>query len=90
VEDCLAAHPWWVFPIRVFGYVEQCLARILTRDDMVVMDNLPAHKVPGVREAIENVRATLRYLPQHSPDLNPIEMEWSCEPGKKIDQESGA
>jgi transposase len=36
-------------------------------------DNLPSHKVPGVREAIESAGATLRYLPQYSPDLNPIE-----------------
>jgi pimeloyl-ACP methyl ester carboxylesterase len=40
-------------------------------------DNLPAHKVPGVREAIEARGATLRYLPQYSPDLNPIEMPFS-------------
>jgi transposase len=41
------------------------------------MDNLPAHKVPGIREAIEARGATLRYLPQDSPDLNPIEMPFS-------------
>jgi transposase len=38
------------------------------------MDNLPAHKVYGVREAIEAVGAELRYLPAYSPDFNPIEM----------------
>src|SRR5262245_40559229 len=59
------------------AYVEQCLAPILKRDDIVVMDNLPAHKVPGVKEAIEAIGATLRYLPQYSPDLNPIEMPFS-------------
>jgi transposase len=37
------------------------------------MDNLSSHKVKGVREAIEAVGATLRYLPPYSPDLNPIE-----------------
>jgi transposase len=37
------------------------------------MDNLPAHKVQGVREAIEGRRARLLYLPPYSPDLNPIE-----------------
>jgi transposase len=37
------------------------------------MDNLPAHKVAGVREAIEAVGAILLYLPPYSPDLNPIE-----------------
>ena len=37
------------------------------------MDNLPAHKAAGVREAIEARGAVLRYLPQYSPDLNPID-----------------
>jgi transposase len=55
------------------AYVEQCLAPTLGRGDIVVMDNVPAHKVEGVREAIESVGATLRYLPPYSPDLNPIE-----------------
>ena len=41
------------------------------------MDNLPAHKAAGVREAIEARGAVLRYLPQYSPDLNPIEMPFS-------------
>jgi transposase len=41
------------------------------------MDNFPSHKVPGVREAIESVGATLRYLPQYSPDLNSIEPSFS-------------
>jgi transposase len=59
------------------AYVEQSLAPALKRKDIVVMDNLPAHKVPGVREAIEARGATLRYLPQYSPDLNPIEMPFS-------------
>jgi transposase len=59
------------------AYVEQCLAPTLKRNDIVAMDNLPAHKVPGVNEAIEAVGATVRYLPQYSPDLNPIEMPFS-------------
>ena len=59
------------------AYVGQCLVPTLKRDDIVVMDNLPAHNVPGVRKAIEKARATLRYLPQYSPDLNPIEMPFS-------------
>jgi transposase len=41
--------------------------------DIVIMDNLPAHKVTGVREAIEDAGASLIYLPPYSPDLNPIE-----------------
>jgi transposase len=41
--------------------------------DIVSMDNLAAHKVQGVRQAIEAKGAQLRYLPPYSPDLNPIE-----------------
>ena len=42
--------------------------------DIVIADNLSAHKVAGVRQAIERVGATLCYLPPYSPDLNPIEL----------------
>jgi transposase len=51
-------------------YIEQCLAPTLKHGDIVVIDNLPAHKVLGVKEAIEAAGATLQYLPQYSPDLN--------------------
>jgi transposase len=59
------------------AYVEQCLAPTLKPKDIVVVDNLASHKVAGVAEAIEAAGATLRYLPQYSPDLNPIEMPFS-------------
>jgi transposase len=59
------------------AYVRQALAPTLRRKDIVMMDHLGAHKVAGVREAIEAVGATLRYLPKYSPDLNPIEMSFS-------------
>jgi transposase len=59
------------------AYVEQCLVPTLRRDDIVVMDNFRAHKVPGIRETIEKARATVRYLPKYSPDLNPIELPYS-------------
>jgi transposase len=59
------------------AYVEQFLAPTLMRKDIVILDNLSAHKAPGIREAIETSGATLRYLPQYSPDLNPIEMFFS-------------
>jgi transposase len=49
------------------------LAPTLSRGDIVVMDNLPAHKVAGVREILEKAGAQLCYLPPYSPDLNPIE-----------------
>lgn len=56
------------------AYVEQCLAPTLTPGDVVVLDNLPAHKVTGVSQAIRARGAELLYLPPYSPDLNPIEM----------------
>ena len=59
------------------AYVEQCLLPTLRRNDIVVMDNLKAHKGPGIREAIAKAGATVRYLPQYSPDLNPIELPYS-------------
>src|SRR5215475_5543695 len=54
------------------AYIEQCLAPTLKRGDIVVADNVSFHKVAGVEEAIGAVGASLRYLPQYSPDLNPI------------------
>jgi len=62
---------------KFLAYVEQCLAPTLKRKDVVMIDNLPAHKAVGVREAIEARGATLRFLPKYSPDLNPIEMPFS-------------
>ena len=62
---------------KFLAYVQQCLAPTLKRTDIVMIDNLPAHKAAGVREAIEARGATLRYLPKYSPDLNPIEMSFS-------------
>jgi transposase len=44
---------------------------------VVVLDNLSAHKVAGIRERIEALGAQLLYLPPYSPDLNPIEKAWS-------------
>ena len=55
------------------AYVEQMLAPTLKSGDIVIMDNLPAHKVKGVRKAIEAAGAYLVYLPPYSPDFNPIE-----------------
>ncbi len=59
------------------AYIEQVLVPTLTPGDIVIMDNLPAHKVVGIREAIEEAGAQLRYLPPYSPDFNPIEMAFS-------------
>jgi transposase len=55
------------------AYVGQFLAPSLSPGDVVVMDNLAAHKVAGIREAIATVGASILYLPPYSPDLNPIE-----------------
>jgi transposase len=53
------------------------LAPTLSEGDIVIMDNLPAHKVTGIREAIEARDARLLYLPAYSPDLNPIEQAFA-------------
>lgn len=59
------------------AYTEQVLAPELRPGDIVVMDNLPSHKIGGVREAIERAGARLLFLPPYSPDFNPIEMAFS-------------
>jgi transposase len=59
------------------AYIEQVLVPELNKGDIVIMDNLPSHKVKGVRLAIENAEAKLLYLPPYSPDFNPIEMAFS-------------
>jgi transposase len=59
------------------AYVERVLAPTLGAGDIVVMDNLPAHKPAAVRQAIERAGAELRFLPPYSPDFNPIEMAFS-------------
>ena len=59
------------------GYLEEVLCPKLRPGHVVVMDNLSAHKVDGVRERIEACGASVLYLPPYSPDLNPIEKAWS-------------
>ncbi len=59
------------------AYVEQVLVPTLRPGDIVVMDNLPAHKPTAVRRAIEDAGAELRFLPPYSPDFNPIEMAFA-------------
>jgi len=55
------------------AYLEQVLCPRLRPGQVVIMDNLSAHKVEGVRQQIEAAGARLLYLPPYSPDLNPIE-----------------
>ena len=59
------------------AYVEQVLVPTLRPGDIVIMDNLPAHKPAAVRQAIERAGAELRFLPAYSPDFNPIEMAFA-------------
>ena len=59
------------------AYVEQVLCAQLRPGDVLVLDNLSAHKVAGIRELIEARGAQMLYLPPYSPDLNPIEKAWS-------------
>lgn len=59
------------------AYVEQFVVRDLRPGDLVVWDNLAAHKRSAVRELIEGAGAEVVFLPAYSPDLNPIELAWS-------------
>ena len=61
----------------ILAYVEQVRVSALAAGDVVIMDNLPAHKAAGVRDAIEVAGASLLYLPPYSPDFNPIENAFS-------------
>jgi transposase len=58
-------------------YLEHCLKPTLKRGDIVIIDNLPAHKGDAVQKVIKTARARLLYLPKYSPDLNPIEQAFS-------------
>ena len=75
-----------VAPLRVIGsmngdtfeaYVEQFVRRELRPGDIVIVDNLSAHKRACIATLVESAGATLRYLPAYSPDLSPIEPCWS-------------
>ena len=68
---------WAMNSATFIEYIRQCLVPTLKEGDIVVMDNLPAHKPDDVRELIEGAGAELRYLPPYSPDLNPIELSFA-------------
>jgi transposase len=57
-------------------WVRRALAPRLKRGDIVLLDNLPAHRTPRARRLIEARGATLRFLPPYSYDFNPIEAAW--------------
>ncbi len=63
--------------VAFLACIEQALAPTLNPGDVLIMDDLPAHKAAGVRQAIEATGATLNYLPPYSPDFNPIEMAFA-------------
>jgi len=72
----------WLFEGPMNGemflaWVKEGLAPTLRKDDIVILDNLPTHKVKGVQKAIEEAGAQLLPLPPYSPDFNPIENMWS-------------
>lgn len=59
------------------AYVREILVPALREGDIVVMDNLGAHKNERTIDVIKQAGAQVRFLPAYSPDLNPIEMMWS-------------
>lgn len=59
------------------AYVEQILVPMLRPGDVVILDNLPAHKGAPARDAIEATGAQMLFLPPYSPDFNPIENAFS-------------
>lgn len=72
----------WVLPGAMDGtafeaYVAQVLAPTLRRGDLVILDNLSAHKGERIRQSIEARGARVEFLPPYSPDFNPIELCWS-------------
>ena len=72
----------WVFEGAMTGqafvtYVSMVLAPTLRRGDVILMDNLSAHKAADAQVAIEDRGATLIFLPPYSSDFNPIELCWS-------------
>ena len=59
------------------AYAKDVLAPTLRPGNVVVLDNLAAHRVADVRQAVEAAGARLMFLPPYSPELNPIEESWS-------------
>lgn len=62
---------------RFNGWIKQCLLPCLKMGQVVIMDNAPFHKSKLTKELIESVGCTLKYQPEYSPDLNPIEQQWA-------------
>ena len=71
------------------AYIEQALAPSLSSGQIVVMDNLSAHKSERARELIEERGCQLLFLPPYSPDYNPIEEVFSKIKGIFLRREQG-
>jgi len=63
--------------IVMLWFIGEVLSKVLSAGDVVVLDNLSAHKTKRVREAFNALSVEVWYLPPYSPDLNPIELCWS-------------
>ncbi len=61
----------------MLAFINEVLSQVLSPGDLVVLDNLSAHKTKTVQKAFAALGVELFYLPPYSPDLNPIEMCWS-------------
>ena len=79
VDQWLSLATYWgaMNRVRFVRWVRRHLLRQLRPGDIVVMDNLAAHKAAQVRTLIERVGAQVRYLPPYSHDFNPIEAAWA-------------
>ena len=79
IEEIKAAlyGEWHLDGDLFLNFIQVCLLPVLKPYHVVLMDNLSAHKVAGVRTLIEATGARLVYLPPYSPDLSPIELAWS-------------
>ena len=75
--ETLITLPGAVDGAAFLAYVEHCLVPVLRSGDIVLMANLPVHKVAGVENLITSVGARLMHLPPYSPDFSPIELAWS-------------
>ena len=62
---------------RFNGWIEKCLLPCLKKGQIVIMDNAPFHKANKTKELIESAGCKLKYQPEYSPDLNPIEQQWA-------------
>ena len=62
---------------RFLAFVVEAMLPALTEGDVVVMDNLSAHKTAAVRAAFAGAGVSVLYLPRYSPEYNPIELCWS-------------